>query len=200
MLAEINRNYILIHPELGGKGVFMSKAEKQREQVLLFDDFPSVSKEDWKKEAEKRVSYEDLIWHTEDGIEVEPFYTEEEAGDLFPGEPPLPGEFPFVRGTGGKNNSWLLTEEIRLAAAEETATAALAAIEGGADSLTFIPQAGMNRDVLETLVKEIDPLRVSMNFALRGKPGGSLRPFHFLLRRERNRHAGTRRGPCSSTP
>ena len=148
----------------------MSKAEKQREQVLLFDDFPSVSKEDWKKEAEKRVSYEDLIWHTEDGIEVEPFYTEEEAGDLFPGEPPLPGEFPFVRGTGGKNNGWLLTEEIRLAAPEETAAAALAAIEGGADSLTFIPQAGMNRDVLETLVKEIDPLRVSMNFALRENP------------------------------
>lgn len=148
----------------------MSKAEKQREQVLLFDDFPSVSKEDWKKEAEKRVSYEDLIWHTEDGIEVEPFYTEEEAGDLFPGETPLPGEFPFVRGTGGKNNSWLLTEEIRLAAPEETGAAALAAIEGGADSLTFIPQAGMNRDVLETLVKDIDPLRVSMNFALRENP------------------------------
>ena len=148
----------------------MSKAEKQREQILLFDDFPSVSKEDWKKEAEKRVSYEDLIWHTEDGIEVEPFYTEEEAGDFFPGETPLPGEFPFVRGTGGKNNNWLLTEEVRLAAAEETAAAALAAIEGGADSLTFIPQAGMNRDVLETLVKEIDPLRVSMNFAPRENP------------------------------
>lgn len=148
----------------------MSKEEKQREQVLLFDDFPSVSKEDWKKEAEKKVSYEDLIWHTEDGIEVEPFYTEEEAGDFFPGETPLPGEFPFVRGTGGKNNGWLLTEEVRLAAPEETGAAALAAIEGGADSLTFIPRAGMNRDALETLVKDIDPLRVSMNFALRENP------------------------------
>ena len=148
----------------------MSKTEKEHGQVLLFDDFPSVSKESWKKEAEKRVSYKDLIWHTEDGIEVEPFYTEEEAKGFFLGETPLPGEFPFVRGTGKKDNSWLLTEEIRLTTPKETRAAALAAIEGGADSLTFIPQAGMKRKALETLLKDIDPLRIGINFALREDP------------------------------
>ena len=148
----------------------MSKTEKEHEQVLLFDDFPSVSKESWKKEAEKRVSYKDLIWHTEDGIEVEPFYTEEEARDLFLGETPLPGEFPFVRGTSEKDNSWLLTEEIRLTTPKETGAAALAAIEGGADSLTFIPQAEMKRKTIETLLKDIDPLRIGINFALREDP------------------------------
>lgn len=148
----------------------MSKTEKENGQVLLFDDFPSVSKENWKKEVEKRTSYEDLIWHTEDGIEVEPFYTEEEARGFFLGEPPLPGEFPFVRGTGKKDNSWLLTEEIKLTTPKKTGTAALAAVEGGADSLTFIPQAGMKRRALETLLENIDPLRTSVNFALRGDP------------------------------
>ena len=148
----------------------MSKTEKEHEQVLLFDDFPSISKETWKKEAEKRVSYKDLIWHTEDGIEVEPFYTEEEARDLFLGETPLPGEFPFVRGTSEKDNSWLLTEEIRLTTPKETGAAALAAIEGGADSLTFIPQAEMKRKTIETLLKDIDPLRIGINFALREDP------------------------------
>ena len=148
----------------------MSKTEKEHGQVLLFDDFPSVSKESWKKEAEKRISYKDLIWHTEDGIEVEPFYTEEEAKDFFLGETPLPGEFPFVRGTSKKDNSWLLTEEIRLTTPKETGAAALAAIEGGADSLTFIPQAGMKRKALETLLKDIDPLRIGINFALREDP------------------------------
>lgn len=148
----------------------MSKKEKKHERILLFDDFPSVSKESWKKEAEKRVSYKDLIWHTEDGIEVEPFYTEEEARDFFPGETPLPGEFPFVRGTGKKDNSWLLTEEIKLTTPKETGAAALAAIEGGADSLTFIPQAEMKRKALETLLKDMDPLRVSINFALKDNP------------------------------
>jgi len=148
----------------------MSKTEKEHVQVLLFDDFPSISKETWKKEAEKRVSYKDLIWHTEDGIEVEPFYTEEEARDLFLGETPLPGEFPFVRGTSEKDNSWLLTEEIRLTTPKETGAAALAAIEGGADSLTFIPQGEMKRKDLETLLKDIDPLRIGINFALREDP------------------------------
>ncbi len=148
----------------------MSKAEKEREQVLLFDDFPSISKKSWKKEAEKRVSYKDLIWHTEDGIEVEPFYTEEEAKDLFLGETPLPGEFPFVRGTSEKDNSWLLAEEIKLTTPKKTAAAALAAIEGGADSLTFIPQAEMKRKTIETLLKDIDPLRIRINFALRENP------------------------------
>ena len=148
----------------------MSKTEKEHEQVLLFDDFPGVSKESWRKETEKRISYEDLIWHTEDGIEVEPFYTEEEAGDLLPGEAPLPGEFPFVRGTGRKKNSWLLTEEIKLAAPEETRAAALSAIEGGADCLAFIPQAAVKRETLETLIKDIDPLRTGISFALREDP------------------------------
>lgn len=148
----------------------MSKKEKEHERVLLFDDFPSVSKESWKKEAEKRVSYKDLIWHTEDGIEVEPFYTEEEARDFFPGKAPLPGEFPFVRGTSKKDNSWLLTEEIKLTTPKETGAAALAAIEGGADSLTFIPQAEMKRKALETFLKDIDPLHISINFALKDNP------------------------------
>ncbi len=148
----------------------MSRTAKEHEPAILFGDFPRVSKEDWKKEVEKRTSYEDLIWHTEDGIEVEPFYTEEEARGFFLGEPPLPGEFPFVRGTGKKDNSWLLTEEIKLTTPKKTGTAALAAVEGGADSLTFIPQAGMKHRALETPLKDIDPLRISVNFALREDP------------------------------
>lgn len=148
----------------------MSRTAKEHEPAILFGNFPRVSKEDWKKEVEKRTSYEDLIWHTEDGIEVEPFYTEEEARGFFLGEPPLPGEFPFVRGTGKKDNSWLLTEEIKLTTPKKTGTAALAAVEGGADSLTFIPQAGMKHRALETLLKDIDPLRLSVNFALREDP------------------------------
>ena len=34
----------------------MSKAEKKHAQTLLFDDFPSISKESWKKEVEKKIS------------------------------------------------------------------------------------------------------------------------------------------------
>ncbi len=152
----------------------MSKEMKKHGQTLLFDDFPNVSKESWKKEAEKRIAnpgtYEDLVWQTEDGIEIEPFYTEEEAKDFLFRDNLLPGEFPFVRGTRNKDNSWLLTEDIRLATPEDAVRDALAAIKGGADSLTFFPEMKMNREVIETLIKDIDPLRVSINFALREDP------------------------------
>ena len=152
----------------------MSETEKKHGQALLFDDFPSVSKESWKKEAEKKIakpgSYEDLIWNTEDGIAVEPFYTKEEAGGFFLWGNPLPGEFPFVRGTRKKDNSWLLTEEIKVAAPEDAAHGARGALEGGADSLTFIPEAKLKRGGVETLIKHIDPSRIRVNFALREDP------------------------------
>ena len=149
-------------------------AKGEHGQTLLFDDFPSISKESWKKQVEKRFaklgSYEDFIWHTEDGIAVEPFYTEEEAGGVSFRENQLPGEFPFVRGTHEKDNTWLLTEEIKLTAPKDAARDALAAIRGGADSLTFIPERKIKRGVIETLIKDIDPLRISINFALREDP------------------------------
>ena len=152
----------------------MSKEMKKHGQTFLFDSFPNVSKETWKKEAEKRIgnlgTYEDLVWQTEDGIEIEPFYTEEETKDFLFRDNLLPGEFPFIRGTRKKDNRWLLTEDIRLAAPGDAVRDALAAIKGGADSLTFFPETKMNREVIETLIKDIDPLRVSINFALREDP------------------------------
>ncbi len=152
----------------------MSKAEKKHAQSLLFDDFPNISKKSWKKEAEKKIakpgSYEDFIWNTEDGIAVEPFYTKEEAADFFLGGNPLPGEFPFVRGSRKKDNSWLLAEEVKVAAPQDAAHGARAAAEGGADSLTFIPETKLKRNDVETLIKHIDPSRIRVNFALREDP------------------------------
>ncbi len=148
----------------------MSKTAKEHEPAILFGDFPRVSKEDWKKEVEKRSSYEDLIWRTEDGIGVEPLYTEEEVRQFLPGKDTLPGEFPFARGTGKKDNSWLLAEQIRLGDPQEAARGALGAVESGADSLIFIAQTEIKSGTIKTLIKDIDPLRFSVNFALRGNP------------------------------
>ena len=152
----------------------MGKAKEKREQTLLFGDFPSVSKESWKKQVEKRFaklgSYEDFIWHTEDGIAVEPFYTEEETEGFSFRENQLPGEFPFVRGTRRKDNTWFLSEDVKLADPKDAVRDALAAIKGGADSLTFIPETKIKRGAIETLIKDIDPLRTRINFALREDP------------------------------
>ena len=156
--------------EQGGKAAFMSKSEKEREQILLFDDFPGTSKEDWKKEVEKKVSYENLVWNAEEGIEVEPLYTEAEAAEFTLGKDTLPGEFPFVRGTGKKHNGWLIAEEIGPGAAKDVARAAVAAIKGGAESLIFTPRTEIKPRSMKTLLKDIDPLGVRVNFVVREDP------------------------------
>jgi len=152
----------------------MEKAKKEQTHSLLLDDFPNISKESWKKEVQKKIktpgSYKDLIWITEDGIEVEPLYTKEEAKDFLFTKSPPPGKFPFVRGTRKKDNGWLLTEDIKLASVKDAARDSLGTIERGADSLTFILESKIKTKVVETLIKDIDPLSTRINFALRENP------------------------------
>lgn len=47
----------------------------------LFSEFPSVSSEQWKNKIIgelKGKSFEELIWHTPEGFDVNPFYTSED--------------------------------------------------------------------------------------------------------------------------
>ncbi len=137
---------------------------KEREkEAFLFDGFPSVSKEIWKKKVEESASvpsfYEDITWNIEDGLAIEPLYTEEETE-----------KFSLVRGSGQGNNNWRATEDLVLSNAKNTARAAALAIDGGADALTFHLKTTIKRKTLETLIKDIDPLRTSVNFALNEDP------------------------------
>jgi methylmalonyl-CoA mutase len=53
------------------------------------------SREDWDAAAAKEVKGKDLVWHTPEGIDVQPLYTQADAQGLDPG---LPGFAPFTRG------------------------------------------------------------------------------------------------------
>jgi methylmalonyl-CoA mutase len=47
----------------------------------LFNEFPAVSREDWKKKAIaelKETPYDNIVWHTPDGFNLEPWYSHEE--------------------------------------------------------------------------------------------------------------------------
>ena len=144
------------------------------EKNLLFGEFPRVSKREWRKEAERTLgkgrSCEDLVWETGDGIAVEPLYTEEEAADFVPRETGPPGEFPFARGTREGNNRWLVAEEIEAAEAAEAARRALAAVDGGADSVVFHLEGATTRKKMEVLTKDIDPLATRVSFDVAERP------------------------------
>lgn len=66
---------------------------KETKSNYLFEDFPAVTAKQWKQQIQvdlKGADYNDtLIWHTDEGIDVKPFYHEEETPNKYtiPGQP-----------------------------------------------------------------------------------------------------------------
>jgi methylmalonyl-CoA mutase len=85
----------------------------QREK--LFEKFPPVSTEKWMEKITADLKGADfrkkLVWKTRDGIEVMPFYRQEDLEKLQHKEC-LPGDYPYVRGTRVADNTWLVRQDI----------------------------------------------------------------------------------------
>jgi methylmalonyl-CoA mutase len=75
------------------------------EILTLRNDFPPVSREAWEDAIRKDLKGADyekrLVWRTEEGIPVRPYYRAEDLAGLESRLEAPPGTFPFVRG-GGK--------------------------------------------------------------------------------------------------
>jgi methylmalonyl-CoA mutase len=103
------------------------------------EDFPAVSTGQWKEAIVKDLKGADyekkLVWRSEDGISVKPFYRSEDLEGLANLDS-LPGEFPYLRGTR-QTNAWRIRERIDggdLRVANENARKAVAA---GAEEIAF---------------------------------------------------------------
>ena len=70
----------------------------------LLEDFPPVPTEAWESAIHvdlKGVDYrKKLLWNTDDGVSVRPYFRREDTQDLEPHIEPIPGTFPFIRGRG----------------------------------------------------------------------------------------------------
>ena len=75
----------------------------------LFSDFSPVSTEQWMEKVTADLKGADfekkLVWKTNEGFKVKPFYRMEDLEDLKTTDA-LPGEFPYLRGTKKDNNAW----------------------------------------------------------------------------------------------
>lgn len=66
---------------------------KDKKSDYLFEDFPAVTAKQWKQQIQvdlKGADYnETLVWHTDEGIDVKPFYHEDETPNKYsiPGQP-----------------------------------------------------------------------------------------------------------------
>ncbi len=84
------------------------------EILNLAQDFPPVSTEAWEAAIAKDLKGADyekkLVWRTEEGIAVRPYYRKEALAGLEAQLRTAPGSSPFVRGTG---RSWEIAQDAK---------------------------------------------------------------------------------------
>ena len=134
----------------------------------LFAEFPPVSTQQWMDKITADLKGADfnrkLVWKTNEGIDVQPFYRAENLVGLEYLNS-LPGEFPFVRGTKNNNNEWLVRQSIVVTDFAEANKKALNYLMRGVDSLAFVFNGGdLTVADLDVLLKDICLPAVEVNF------------------------------------
>ena len=135
----------------------------------LFSDFPPVSTQEWMDKVMvdlKGADYEKkLVWKTNEGFKVKPFYRQEDLEGLKTTEG-LPGEFPYIRGNKKNDNTWYIRQDIRVEDAKEANAKALDILNKGADSLGFsVKKTDLNEEFIRTLLCGLECECIELNFS-----------------------------------
>ena len=134
----------------------------------LFSEFEPTTTQQWIDKITtdlKGAPFEKkLVWRTNEGFNVQPFYRLEDLKDLKTVNS-LPGEFPYLRGKKKSENNWLIRQEIKVEDPAEANKKALDILNRGIDSLSFhVGRADITEAYLETLLQSIQPECVELNF------------------------------------
>lgn len=140
----------------------------------LFNKFPPVSTKEWMDKIVSDLKGADfkkrLVWKTNEGFDVMPFYREEDLANLRYVDS-LPGEFPFIRGEKIKDNTWLVRQNINVSDYSAANRKALDILMRGVDSIGFIitdPESVCEKN-FELLLKDIHLESIEINFLCNGK-------------------------------
>ncbi len=135
----------------------------------LFAEFPPISTPQWEEVITKDLKGADyekkLVWKTQEGIAVRPYYRAEDLTNL-KHLASSPGAFPFVRGTKGTNH-WLIRQGYCAWESFEKANAqAVDGIKKGVDSVAFCidGKRAISENEMATLLKGIDISKIEVNF------------------------------------
>ncbi|MBO4443805.1 MAG: methylmalonyl-CoA mutase small subunit [Bacteroidaceae bacterium] len=134
----------------------------------LFTEFAPTSTEEWLEKITvdlKGADFEKkLVWRTNEGFKVQPFYRLEDIEGL-PTTRSLPGEFPFVRGNKTQDNTWFVRQDFCVDDAKEANRKALYVLERGVDSLGFVIKGkDLSAELIDTLLDGIYCDCVELNF------------------------------------
>ena len=134
----------------------------------LFSEFEPTTTQQWIDKITtdlKGAPFEKkLVWRTNEGFNVQPFYRLEDLKDLKTVNS-LPGEFPYLRGKKKDENNWFIRQEIKVTDPADANAKALDILNRGVDSLSFhVGKADITEAYVETLLKGILPECVELNF------------------------------------
>src|ERR1035438_1032484 len=119
----------------------------------LLQEFPAVSTQLWEEAIARDLKGADykkkLIWQTEEGPAVKPYYRAEDIAAL---ELPdvAPGAFPYLR-SSRSTGDWRIREEIEAADPEQANQAARSAVAAGAEEIAFLQRS------IKIIEHELDP-------------------------------------------
>ncbi len=139
------------------------------EKKKLFSDFAPVSKQEWLDKIQIDLKGADfnkrLVWRTNEGFQVQPFYQREDIKDL-PTVNALPGEYPYVRGNNTDDNTWFVRQNIKVDDPKAANEKALDILNRGIDSLGFhIPGGLVSEQTVDTLLNGIYAEAIELNFS-----------------------------------
>jgi methylmalonyl-CoA mutase len=137
------------------------------ERSKLFSGFPPVATSEWEAKILadlKGADYEKkLIWKTDEGFDVRPYYREEDLKDLDYLNS-FPGEYPFLRGSGKSGNHWLVRQDFASTDLAEANRLALEAIARGATAIGLNATVVTTREQMQQLLANIDLPGINLNF------------------------------------
>lgn len=131
----------------------------------LFGEFAPVTAESWKEkivEDLKGADYDKkMIWRTQEGFNVNPFYRKEDIKEY---SESLPGEYPYTRGNS-TCNSWHIRVDIGTDDVQAANAKAKKLLAEGVTSLGFSIKGRMvSAEFIENLLQGIDAEKVELNY------------------------------------
>ncbi|NDV46604.1 methylmalonyl-CoA mutase small subunit [Paludibacter sp. 221] len=138
-----------------------------KNKLNLLADFPAVTTQEWMEKIVADLKGADfdkkLIWKTNEGFSVRPFYRTEDIENLEITNL-LPGEFPYVRGTK-TTNEWHIRQEIKVEDPAEANKKALDILNKGVTSIGFkINKKDLSAAFIAILLHGIQAESVELNF------------------------------------
>jgi methylmalonyl-CoA mutase len=136
----------------------------------LLQEFPPVSTQAWEEAIRndlKGAYYaKKLIWQTEEGLAVKPYYRAEDIQGLEYSDA-APGDFPYARSTR-LSGDWRIREEIDAVDPELANHAARSAVAAGAEEIAFCNVVIGNASDLGMLVANLE--KIPLHFENAGEP------------------------------